>query len=398
MMKTLPAARLLVSASLLLMACSTPPEWSGKVEEVNGIEIVSNPGEPLLPEAGLRVSELWTVQGGDWVDPTLVHAHSGSITVVDPRANQLHHLSLSGDELGSLGRPGGGPGEFLNLLDVFPVGERLAVLDAGKGSVQFLDGEGRYLSSLHLQGQPWAGFSLEGNRLLVKGEFLSDPREESFGDWVTVGEGGEPTEFTSAAMDPLPEEEGVRCYDLSSWDGGAARLRFTTPQIQIFDPSGALLKESRVDLPVELVSQAERDAALDELRRSLTARGLPPPFVEQNLVVSEERWKVKCRFGPMRFDGARGYGAFMEQNPRRFGSGTATLHFLSRDGVYLARVPFSTEWRDFAMDDGVVYALALEPATDLVSLTAFQVDLPSSLFSDVSEALESARRQLAEGR
>lgn len=380
----------------LLGACSAPPDWAGNAVLVGGVEVVSNPGEPLLGGAQPVATEIWSVQGPDWVNPTLVHAHVGFISVIDPPANEMHLLSPAGEHRGSLGRAGGGPGEFINLLDAHWTGDGFAVLDAGKGGVEYLDRNGTYISSVHLQGQVWRGFLLNGGALLLQGEFLSDPRAESSGDWVNVDERGEPANFTSVTLQPLPEEEGASCSSFSPWAGGAARLRFTTPQIQIFDPAGSLLRESFIALPVEAVSESERQAALDELRRSLSARGLPAPFVQQSLVVSEERWRVKCRFGPLRFDSGGRSAAFLEQNPDRFGSGNATLHFISKDGVYLARVPFPTPWRDFALKDGVVYALTRDPLTDVVSLTAYRVDLPTSLFDDAALVLEEARRRGAE--
>jgi hypothetical protein len=375
-----------------LSACSDAPEWTGSVEMRDGIEVISNPGEPLLGEAQVFVSELWDVQGSDWVDPSRVHVRSGLITVVDPRANQVHVVSASGETRASLGRPGGGPGEFLRLLDAFRDGERLVILDGGKGSIEYLDLDGNYLSSLHLEGQAWSGFPMEGGTLLVKGEFLSDPSAETLGDWVRVTEDGEPSAFSSQPLDPLPEEQGVQCSDLSSWAEGAARLRFTTPQIQVFDQDGSLLMESRIGLPVEVVSDSERESALSDLRRTEAARGLPPEFIEQSLIVMEERWRVKCRFGPLRFDPSGRFAAFLEQNPDEFGSGSATLHFLSKDGVYLAKVAFPTAWRDFTMDDGIVYALTRNPNTDLIRLRAYRLGFPGSLFMDASAALEEARR------
>jgi hypothetical protein len=317
---------------------------------------------------------------------------------VDPPANQVYLISGSGEVGASLGRPGGGPGEFLRLLDAFPYNNRLLALDAGKGSVEYLEMDGTYLSSLHLQGQPWGGFSLGDGTLLVKGEFLSDPTAETRGDWVSVLEGGNPKAFTTLPLEPLPDEQGIECSDLSSWAEGAARLRFTTPQIQAFDQTGALVMESWIDLPVEEVSELEREEALSNLERDLAERGVPPQFMEQSLVVMEERWRVKCRFGPLRFDSSRPLAAFLEQNPDEFGSGNAKLHFLSVDGVYLARVPFQTAWRDFAMDDGVVYALTRSPGTDLVTLEAYQLDFPPTLLTDAAAALERARGQGTESR
>lgn len=379
----------------LLTACSGAPEWTGSVQIRDGIEIVSNPGIPLLGEARGRVSELWSVQGPDWVDPSRVHVKAGIVTVVDPPANQLHMVTVSGEFETSLGRPGGGPGEFLRLLDAFRQGDRLVVIDGGKGSIEYLDLAGGFLTSVHLDGQAWGGFPLGSGSLLVKGEFLSDPRAETRGDWVRIGEGDALSAFEYPSLAPLPEEQGVQCSDLSSWAEGAAHLRFTTPQIQVLGQGGGLVRESRIDLPVEVVSESERESALSDLQRSLMARGVPPEFMQQNLVVMEERWRVKCRFGPLRFDAARRLGAFLEQNPDEFGSGTATLHFLSEDGVYLAKAQFPTAWRDLAMDDGVVYALTRDPTTDLITLRAFRVDLPGSLLEDAVSVLQEARAKRA---
>ncbi len=389
---TRPSALPLVLLSPLL-ACSEAPRWTGSVETREGIELISNPADPLLEEARVPVSELWTVQGTDWVDPSRVHVQRELVTVVDPPANQVRVVSTSGEVRPSLGRPGGGPGEFLHLVDAFPDGERLVVLDGGRSSIQYLDFEGNYLSSLHIEGQPWDGFPLADGELLLKGEFLSDPAAESFGDWVRVGEGRDPSAFTSLPLDPLPEEQGVRCSDVSPWAGGAARMRYTTPRIQVFDAAGELQREIWIDLPIEAVSESERASALSELERTLAARGLPPPFIEQSLVVMKDRWRVKCRFGPLRLDPGGRFGAFLEQNPDEFGSGSATLHVLSRDGVYLAKVAFPHAWRDFAIEDGVVYALTRDPDTDLITLKAYSLDLPDAVFVDASTVLEEARRR-----
>jgi hypothetical protein len=169
-------------------------------------------------------------------------------------------------------------------------------------------------------------------------------------------------------------------------------MRFTVPEIQVFDPTGVLRATIELDLPIELVSDSERDSALAELRRDLASRGLPPPFIEQNLVVMEERWRVKCRFGPLRFDPAGRFAAFLEQNPADFGAGSATLHVISTDGIYLAKLDFPDAWRDFTIHDGVVYALTRNSETDLITLRAYRVDLPGSALAEAAGVLEQARR------
>jgi len=379
-------------------ACSATPRWAGSVEMRDGVEVVSNPSDPILGDARDIVTERWSVQGSNWIDPSAVHIQSGLITVVDPQANQVHLVTSSGEVEASLGRQGGGPGEFLNMRDAFRCGDRLAVLDLGKGGVEYLDLEGNYLFSLRLAGAPWSGFPLENGALLLKGEFQADPAEETLGEWIRVGEGSDPTPFTPQPLESLAEEQGVRCSDIFPWAAGVARLRFTTPEIQVLDRAGDIVMESWIDLPVQEVSRAELDFALSELRRRLAGTGYPPEFQQQNLIVMEERWRVKCRFGPLRFDRSGKVAGMLEQNPDEFGSGNATLHLLSQGGVYLAKVAFPTAWRDFAMADQIVYALVRDPTTDLITLTAYRLDLPNSLLSDAAEALDGARHAASGGR
>jgi hypothetical protein len=378
-----------------LLACSGAPEWTGSVEMRNGVEVVLNPGRPLFDEAQGFVSELWAVQGSAWADPSRVHAASGLLTVVDPDENQFHVVTTSGETRESVGRPGGGPGEFLRMQDAFRHGDGFVVLDQGRSSIESLDLEGGYVSSLHLEGSPWRGFPMRGGDILLVGDFREDPTEGTLGDWIRVQEDGEITPFIPQPLEPLPEEQGVECSEISPWGGGAARLRFSTPQIQVFDRTGDLVRESWIDLPVEVVSEAERSQALSELRSRLAADGGPPEFLQQYVDVMEERWRVKCRFGPLRADPAGGIVAFLEENPDVFGSGNATLHFLSPEGVYLAKAAFPTPWRDFTLDNGVIYALTRDPTTDLVALRAYRVDLPDRLFTDAAEVLEEARQRAA---
>ena len=380
--------------SLACGACSGNGGWTGSVAERNGTEILMNPATPLMDGAEATATELWSFQGAAWMNPSLVHVQGEVVTVVDPPANQIHRVSTEGEEEESLGRPGGGPGEFLRLRDALPDGDRFAVLDAGKSGIQYVDQEGRYVSSVYLEGQPWGGFFLGDGTLLVKGEFLSDPGEETRGDWVTLTEGRDPQAFTAVPLDPLPEEEGVQCSELSSWGDGAARMRYTTPQIQLFDSAGNLRTEIQIGIPIEAVSETERSEALAGLEKSLVDRGLPPPFVQQNLVVMQERWRVKCRFGPLRFDSSARLAAFMEENPDEFGGGNATLHLLTGDGVYLAKIAFPDPWRDFTMDNGIVYALTRDSVTDVITLRAYRVDLPESVLSQASRVLEEARQHM----
>jgi len=389
--RLLPAAALLP----LLAACTNAPPWTGSVATRDGIEVIANPDAPLLGDARGVVSEQWALQGPTWENPSVVHAASGLVVVVDPQADRVHLVSTSGQLLGSVGRSGEGPGEFRGLRDAVFDGDRLAVFDRGRRAIEYLSLDGDYLSSLPIDGSPWGGFSLSNGELLVRGDFRTNPRESTLGTWIRIANGRAPTPFTPPPLEPLPEEQGVECADLSSWGDRVARLRRTTPRIEVLDSTAGVVSEMTIDLPVAAVSEAERERALDDLRRRLAGSGFPPEFQQQNVVVMGERWRVKCRFGPLRHDPAGRIAALLEQNPDEFGSGPATLHLLSKDGVYLARVAFHVAWRDFTLEDGVVYALTRNPDTDLVTLRAYRVDIPNALHTDAARVLDAARRRAA---
>ena len=59
----------------------------------------------------------------------------------------------------------------------------------------------------------------------------------------------------------------------------------------------------------------------------------------------------------------------------------------------MAKVVFPTAWRDFTLDNAVVYALTRDPTTDLITLRAYRVDVPNSLFTDAAEVLAEARQR-----
>ena len=63
-----------------LLACSGAPEWTGSVEIRDGVKVVLNPHRPLLSDAQGLVTELWAVQGSDWMDPTSTQAQLKTTT------------------------------------------------------------------------------------------------------------------------------------------------------------------------------------------------------------------------------------------------------------------------------------------------------------------------------
>jgi hypothetical protein len=360
--------------------------WTGSIETHDGIEVVSNPSVPFLDSSESGVTHLWTVQDPSWENPSRIHVGSGVVLVGDPQGSRVHRLSTAGEIQASFGQRGEGPGEFLRLQDALPDGDRIAVLDGGKSSIELLDFDGNYLSSIHVGRVIFGGFRIGGGEFLVSGMLGSTTSR------LRIAEGRDPITFDPSELEPLPEELGVQCSSFFPWPGGAARLRFTTPRIEVFDEDAHLVREIRIDQPIESVSEEERSLALSEVRAMLASSGLPEHVQQQQVAAMEGRYQIKCRFRSLVFDPGSGYSAFLEQNPDEFGSGNATLHFISEDGVYLATFKFQTAWRDFALADRKIFALARDPVTDVISLEAYRVEFSATGIARVKEVVTSARQ------
>lgn len=105
-----------------LAACTSVREkegWEGKIEEVDGIEVIRNPVEPLHGELTLELEEDLVI-GGDVEDENFnfmrisaIEVDSeGNIYVLDYRQCRIQKFNKDGDYLQTIGRKGEGPGEF----------------------------------------------------------------------------------------------------------------------------------------------------------------------------------------------------------------------------------------------------------------------------------------------
>ena len=105
-----------------LAACTAVREkegWQGSIEEVDGVEVIHNPVEPLHGELELELEEDLII-GGDVEDENfnfmrisaLEVDDEGNIYVLDSRECRIQVFNKDGDYLQTIGRKGEGPGEF----------------------------------------------------------------------------------------------------------------------------------------------------------------------------------------------------------------------------------------------------------------------------------------------
>lgn len=144
---------------------------SGAIQVTSPMEGQWQEGEAWVLEEELRIGttseegpELFgQIQG-------LVADAEGTIFVLDSQARELRIFDADGEHLRTVGRQGGGPGEFANPvgLAIHPDNESLWVVDPGNGRYSVFDRDGEFRTSHPRQiayfALPWpGGFDHDGH-------------------------------------------------------------------------------------------------------------------------------------------------------------------------------------------------------------------------------------------
>ncbi|MFO7769290.1 MAG: NHL repeat-containing protein [bacterium] len=245
----------------LLTACGGGEEWGGRLETVDGVSHLYNPDTaawgmdcvPLVqeevlggtagPEEALLSSPVAVAVGTD-----------GTRYVLDQADHRVLRFDGQGDYLGSFGREGEGPGEFLDPADLALLEDgTLVVTDYGNGRVGLFDAGGTFLRSFRAGAQ--AGQVAEaGNGLLY---ITSQPRSMMMMARLGTVEDEEPAlveqyDLQGAVTDRLGtpvDSEGVllprwknKIYIASAPDGALLLNWMLDDRIQVFSPGGELIR------------------------------------------------------------------------------------------------------------------------------------------------------------
>lgn len=254
-------------------AASTPPVtvWHDSA----GVTIAQNSRHDVELDWGVEL--LWSAGGVEDESLNLTRLESGQVAIkdgtlfiVDRTAQQVIVVSAEG-VVGRIGRPGEGPGEFMDPVAIdFRDGE-LIVFDRGDGGIAVWDSSGALVDEIHTGEQMW------GRRI------RADRSSHTFVSLQKVGEGTVPTllnlnEDTSVVLAtdaPLASAPGnyPSCprFQVSApplfaprlvWDARDSRIAFAAnPQYRI-----EVWREGSVRLSVR------RDIAPDALTAAAAAR------------------------------------------------------------------------------------------------------------------------------
>lgn len=150
--KKTPIHILFLTAVCLFASCGGNTEgWKGTVLMEEGVEIIHNPGEPLIEGEVFTLEEDLHIKGGDesrpeemFLDITgLAVDAENRILVLDPKAGDIKYFDINGGFIKTIGGKGGGPGEFSRpeSLACSPAGD-IVVYDGGRRIIHVFDDDG----------------------------------------------------------------------------------------------------------------------------------------------------------------------------------------------------------------------------------------------------------------
>jgi hypothetical protein len=396
----------LLAAFALASGCAAGDravEWSGTREVIDGVEVVRNPGAPLLAAGDVAVEPLWTASGGgelvaatgapgttssdppEWANPTAITRGGAQLYILDPMESRVYVLGAEdGRWIRAIGRKGGGPGELERPRGIAAIEDMLVIGNGGRATFDLFATDGSYLRSVPIGGISFDFHPLGGGRILATA--MSAGRDGSIqGGWRLYrleGDAGAPEAIeswpTSVAV-PGGEVEGGSLECMRTGTAGAHIIRFScaAPHLQLVDGEGRLLREFVVDRVPELISDAEREAQVERVREEMSRMpGMPPAMIQRMMETTRNESRIRKIFRAVREDPATGILAVWEQNPSDLGSGPATLHLLSRTGIYLAELHFERSWVAFDLSGSTLFTLERDPETDLVSAAAYRIEVP----------------------
>jgi hypothetical protein len=145
---------------LLLGACGGDADsrWNGSIETLpNGAVRVANPAQGIWAEdGGWRLVPERVLGTIDGAEPTVFAsiaavqaADNGRIYVLDRQANELRIFSADGEHVRTVGRSGGGPGEYVSANGLLWIAsDTLVVIDQQGNRYSILTGDGEYVRSV----------------------------------------------------------------------------------------------------------------------------------------------------------------------------------------------------------------------------------------------------------
>ena len=380
MIQRCPTALALIA--LVASACTDAPAagWSGEVRDSAGVAVVRNTGAPMWSDGeAWRASEDLTI-GGDEARPETLFGHvadvavddAGRMYVLDQQAQAVRVFRPDGRTVGTIGRPGEGPGELGRFtFSALVRGDTLLVVDWGQGRLSRFGTDGAFLASERLPttgaARSWWAAGPDGP-LFRSLERYTDDEGRWQGRDVLLRYRGEGTADTVLAFDYPQSDIGLRgapnvplVINTPSWtvldDGRVAWLTLEDPRIRIHAPDGRLVRTVGSDVWTARAPTAAENRALEEkLGEKLEMLGGSRDAASQIPVEHPERLPAitAVQAGPDSTLWVQRMGAVEDVHPMAVNSpdppsgwGGTTWDVLDREGRWMGSVELPAGFRLF---------------------------------------------------
>ncbi len=345
--------------SILLLSISCQKQtttWQGTIEEIDGVTVVKNPGEPIYGEEEFRLEEELTIgKGEEDTDPFELISYLAvddeeNIYVSDTRACHIRVFEKTGNPVRTIGRKGEGPGElmFPAAIQVLPQEE---IVIQARVFLHFFTLEGKFLRRFNTSSIRGPFVNSKGNIIACEG-IRTDTGEEQKRSLKMFDPEMNP--IVTLAISPLETRMPKVHYWEMRWSYNPLSWGFTQEdniiwgdkrkyEFHILTSEGELVKKITADHEQKEMTNEDKERLLDEW-----FDGNPPP--SDYTFIFPEHFPAFHNFV------CDADGSLLVQTYERAEDGERKiLDLFDAEGKYLARIPLRA--RNFLLNKGKLYTI-----------------------------------------
>jgi hypothetical protein len=330
--------------------------WQGTIEEIDGVTVVKNPGEPIYregefwPEEELMIGKHGEDAGQFQLISYLAVDNEENIYVPDTKACHVRVFDKNGNPVKTIGRKGEGPGELM-----FPSGIQITargeIVVQSRAFLHLFSLQGEFLRRLNAASMRQPIINSKGHIIACERINLDSPDEQKF-DLKIFDSGLRPmmTLATCSMETRMPKVHywemrwnynpivwGLIKEDHIVW-GDRRKYEFS-----VLSSEGKLVRKISVAHKQKEMTKADKERLLNEW-----FDGNPPP--------SEYTFIFPAHFPAFANFSCAEDGSFLVQTYEETEDGKKTIHdIFDSAGRFLARVPLRT--RNFVLKKGKLYTI-----------------------------------------
>jgi hypothetical protein len=330
--------------------------WQGTNEEIDGVMVVKNPGEPMYGEEEFQLEEELVIgRGKEDADPFLMISYLAvddeeNIYVSDTRACQIRVFDKNGAPLRTIGSKGEGPGElmFPTSFQILPQDE---IAIQARVSLHFFSLQGKFLKRLNTSAIRAPTVNSKGNIIALDSIRLDSEKENNR---ILKMFDSQLNPILALAISPLETRMPKVYYWEMRWSYNPIVWHITKEnniiwgdrrQYDIFflSPEGKLVKRIMADRAQKEMTDADKKRLLDE-------------WFDGNPAPTEYTFVFPKYFPAFAHFACDEDGSVFVQTYERTEDGEKALHdYFDYEGRYLARIALKP--RNFHLNKGKLYTI-----------------------------------------